>query len=72
MNSGRFTTIYEVAIALASLERRLCWRRLFLLFFFFLPLGFSWFSGSSSSEGDADDKEGGSSSEGSPPKSLEP
>ena len=42
MNSGRFTTILEVAIALialASLERRLCGRLLYLVFFFFLPLG---------------------------------
>ena len=72
MNSGRFTTIFEVAIALDSLERQLSWRLLFLFFFFFFSLGFPGSSGSCSSEGEADDRDGGSSSEGSPPNKLEP
>ena len=38
MNSGRFTTIFKVAIALASLERRLSWLLLFIFFFFFFHL----------------------------------
>ena len=42
-------------------------RRVFFFIFFFFPLGFSGSSGSSSSEGKAE----GSSSEGSPPRSLE-
>ena len=72
MNSGRFTTILEVAIALASLERRISLRVPFLFFFFlFLSLRFSGSSGSSSSECEADVRDGGPSSEGSPPKSLE-
>ena len=70
MNSGRLTTIFEVATALASLERRL--RLVFFFFFFFPSLGSSGSSGSSPSEGEADDRDGGSSSEGSPPISLEP
>ena len=70
VNSGRLTTILDVATALASLE---CRRRLFLFFFFFFfPSGWSGSSGSSSSEGEADVREGGSLSEGSPPRSLEP
>ena len=72
MSSGRFTTISEVAIALASLEPRLSWHLLFHPFLFFLSLGFLGSSGSSSSGGEADDRDGGSSSEGSPPNSLEP
>ena len=67
MNSGRFTTILEVAIALASYDLRPSGRRVFLLFFFFFPLGFSGSSGSSSSEGEAEVIDGGSASEGSPP-----
>ena len=38
MNSGKFTTILKVAIALASPDLRLSWRLVFLFFFLFLPL----------------------------------
>ena len=41
VNSGRFTTILEVAIALASLEWCPSLRGLFFLFFFFLLPGSS-------------------------------
>ena len=71
MNSGKFTTILEVAIALASWDLRPSRRLVFLFYFFFRPLGFSGSLGSSSSEGEAEVMEGGSSSEGSPPRSLE-
>ena len=50
MNSGRFTTIFEVAIALTSLEWRRSWRLLFVVFFFFLSIRFLPSSGSSSLE----------------------
>ena len=59
MNPGRFTTIFEVVIALASLERRLLWRLLFVFFFIFLSLGFSGSSGSPSSVGEADNSDDG-------------
>ena len=39
MNSGKFTTILEVAMALAFWDLRPSWRLVFLFFFFFLPLG---------------------------------
>ena len=72
MNSGKFTTILEVAIALDSWDLHPPWRLVFLFFFFLLPLGFWGSSGSSSSEGEADVIDGSSASEGSPPRSLEP
>ena len=72
MNSGKFTTILQVAMSLASLNPRLSWCLVFLAFYFFPPLGFSGSSGSSFSEGEAGVRDGSSSSEGSAPKSLEP
>ena len=51
-------------MALASLDLLLSWHLVFLFFFYFLPLRFSGSSGSSSSEGEADVRDGGSSSQG--------
>ena len=45
VNLGRFTTMFEVAIALATLERRLSLCLISLYFFLFLSLGFSGSSG---------------------------
>ena len=39
VNSSKFSTILEVAIALASSDLRPSWRLVFLFFFFFLPRG---------------------------------
>ena len=72
-SSRRYLPTYlEVALALGSWDLRPSWRLVFFFFFFFLPPGFSGSSGSSSSEAEADVIDGGSSSEGSPPRSLEP
>ena len=40
MSSGKFTTILEVAMPLASLDLHLSWHSVFRLVFFFLALGF--------------------------------